>query len=317
MVSTCMPHMPYLSTTTTHAARATRNRAARRRQVSTVASCATVVQAALAAVFIAACPAAQAQSESQELPYGLSGRIGMVAATTPTYEGSDKRRTLASPTLSLNYRSREWGTVEFGQRGLVWSPIESNQFRFSLLAQFDPGRKDKESSSIDPTPGDDRLAGMGRIKSSTEVGIGIGYGPLQLVARQALSDRGAKGAQVDMGAEVPFSVSDRLNLRFAVGATWANREYMQTYFGVTPAQASATSFSVYSPKAGCRKVEASLGAEYALAPRWKLQGNLAVSQLGDVAAASPLVGKSGKPGQSGDFGRRVGTSVAVGMAYEF
>lgn len=309
--------MPKLSTATTHIARSTSAQGASRRQVGTAASSATATQALFAAAFLALCPAAQAQSDAPEVPYGLSGRIGMSAVTTPTYEGSSKRRTLAAPDLTLSYRSREWGTVEFGQRGLVWNPIESNQFRFSLVAQFDLGRKDKASSSIDPTPGDDRLAGMGRIKSATEVGIGIGYGPLQLVARQALSDRGAKGAQVDMSAEVPWSVSDRLNLRFAVGATWANRDYMQTYFGVTQAQSSATSFSVYTPKAGCRKVEASLGADYALAPRWKLQGNLAVSQLGDVAAASPLVGRSGKPGQTADFGRRVGTSVAVGMAYEF
>ena len=293
---------------------------ARPRQVGAAASAAAATQAFLAAAFLALPPAAQAQSEAPvppEPPYGLSGRIGMSAVTTPTYEGSAKRRTLAAPDLTLSYRSREWGTVEFGQRGLAWNPFDADPFRFSLVAQFDLGRKDKNSSSIDPTPGDDRLAGMGRIKSSTEVGIGIGYGPLQLVARQALGDRGAKGAQVDMSAEIPWSVSDRLNLRFAVGATWANRDYMQTYFGVTQAQSSATSFSVYTPKAGCRKVEASLGADYALAPQWKLQANLAVSQLGDVAAASPLVGKSGKPGQAGDFGRRVGTSVAVGMAYEF
>jgi outer membrane scaffolding protein for murein synthesis (MipA/OmpV family) len=80
---------------------------------------------------------------------------------------------------------------------------------------------------------------------------------------------------------------------------------MQTRFGVTAAQSQATSFAVYTPKSGCRKVEASIGAEYAVAPSWKLQANLAVSQLGDVAAASPIVG------------RRTGTSAALAMAYEF
>jgi outer membrane scaffolding protein for murein synthesis (MipA/OmpV family) len=100
-------------------------------------------------------------------------------------------------------------------------------------------------------------------------------------------------------------VSDRLNLRFAVGATWANRDYMQTYFGVTAAQAQATSFAVYTPKSGCRKVEASVGAEYALVSNWKLQANVSFSQLGDGAAASPIVG------------RRNGASAALGMAYAF
>jgi outer membrane scaffolding protein for murein synthesis (MipA/OmpV family) len=115
---------------------------------------------------------------------------------------------------------------------------------------------------------------------------------------------GPKGT-VDFGVELPWSVSDALSLRFALGATWANRDYMQTTFGVTPAQAQATSFAVYTPKAECRKVEASVGAEYALASNWKLQGNVSFSQLGDVAAASPIVG------------RRHGASAALAVAYGF
>ena len=265
----------------------------------------TATPAVLAATFLAMSPVAQAQSVSQEPAYGLSGRIGLVVATVPTYEGSPNRRTLAGPDLTLSYRSTDWGTVEFGQRGLVWNAVEEGRFRLALVAQFDPGRKTKDMSTLNPTPGDKRLAGMGQVSSSTEAGIGIGYGPVMVIARQSLSDRGPKGAQVDMSFEMPWSVSDRLGLRFAVGATWANRDYMQTYFGVTTAQAQATSFAAYSPKSGCRKVEASVGAEFALEANWKLQANVSFSQLGDEAAASPIVG------------RRNGASAALGMAYAF
>ena len=236
---------------------------------------------------------------------GLSGRVGLGVATVPTYEGSPNRRTLAVPDLTLSYRSRDWGTVEFGQRGLFWNAVEAGRFRFALVAQFDLGRKDKDPSALNPTPGDKRLAGMGNVQASTEAGVGIGYGPLMVVARQSLSERGAKGAQVDMTVEMPWSLSDRLNVRLALGATWADRDYMQTYFGVTADQARATSFSVYTPKSGCRKVEASVGAEYALASTWKLQANVGFSRLGDDAAASPLVG------------RRNGASAALAMAYAF
>jgi MipA family protein len=263
------------------------------------------MQAVLAATFLVLCPPVQAQSASQEPAYGLSGRIGLAVATVPTYEGSPNRRTLASPDLTLSYRSRDWGTVEFGQRGLTWNAVDAGRFKFALVAQFDPGRKDKDTSTLNPTPGDKRLAGMGNVQASTEAGVGVGYGPLMVVARQSLGERGAKGAQVDMTVEIPWSLSDRLGLRFALGATWANRDYMQTYFGVTAAQARATSFAVYTPKSGCRKVEASVGAEYALASRWKLQANVGLSRLGDDAAASPLVG------------RRNGASAALAMAYEF
>ena len=281
-----------------------------------VAPFARAGQAALAATFLALCPAAQAQSVSQEPAYGLSGRIGLNVVGMPTYEGSPNTGTLAGPDLTLSYRSREWGSVEFGQRGLMWNAVEAGRFRFALVAQFDPGRKDKDPSTLDSTPGDKRLAGMGKVQASTEGGVGVGWGPVMLVARQALSERGAKGAQVDMSVDVPWSLTDRLTLRFAVGATWANSDYMQAYFGVTPAQARATSFAVYTPKSGLRKVEVSVGTEYAVAPKWKLQANLAISHLGDIAAKSPLVGRLRTTGTSDDD-RRFGGFVALGLVYEF
>ena len=275
------------------------------RHGNTAVTMVTAMQAAVAATFLALCPLVQAQSVSQEPAYGLSGRIGLGLATVPTYEGSPNRRTLAVPDLTLSYRSHDWGTVELGQRGLFWNAVEAGRFKFALVAQFDPGRKDKDTSAVNPTPGDKRLAGMGNVKASTEAGVGVGYGPVMLVARQSLSERGSKGTQADLTVEIPWSLSDRLALRFGLGATWANRDYMQTYFGVTAAQAQATSFAVYTPKAGCRKVDASVGAEYAMAPSWKLQGNVGFSRLGDDAAASPLVG------------RRNGASAALAVAYVF
>lgn len=265
----------------------------------------TALHAVLAAGFLALGSPVQAQPVSQEPAYGFSGRIGLGVASVPTYEGSPNRRTLAGPDLTLSYRSREWGSVEFGQRGLVWNAVEAGRFRFAVVAQFDPGRKDRDTSTFSPTPGDKRLSGMGTVKSSTEAGLGVGYGPVMLMARQSLSERGPKGTQADLTVELPWPVSDRLGLRFALGATWADRDYMQTYFGVTAAQAQATSFAVYTPKSGCRKVDASVGAEYAVASSWKLQGNIGFSQLGDDAAASPIVG------------RRNGASAALALAYEF
>ncbi len=276
------------------------------RHSETTVTSVTAVQAVIAATFLALCPLVKAQSVSQEPAYGLSGRIGLGLATAvPTYEGSPNRRTLAVPDLTFNYRSRDWGTVELGPRGLIWNAVESGRFRFALVAQFDPGRKDKDTSKLNPTPGDKRLAGMGNVQSSTEAGVGIGYGPVMVVARQSLGERGPKGAQVDLTVEIPWSLSDRFNLRFALGATWADRDYMQAYFGVTAAQAQATSFSAYTLKSGCRKVDASVGGEYAIGSNWKLQANLAFSQLGAEAAASPLVG------------RRNSASAALAVGYAF
>lgn len=275
------------------------------RQSRTAAARARATHTVLAVTLMALSPLAQAQSFAQESAYGLSGRIGMGLSTLPTYEGSANRRTLVAPELTLRYRTHEWGTVVFDPRGLLWDAYEAGQFRFAVVAVFDPGRKDKDTSTFNLTPGDKRLAGMGDIPVSTEAGVGIGYGPLMLQARQSLSEKGSKGAQVELTLGIPWSVSDRLGLNLSLGATWANKDYMQTHFGVTAAQAQATSFSAYTPKSGYRKMDASVAAEYAIAADWTLLANVGFTRLGGNAAASPLVS------------RRASASAALSVAYEF
>jgi MipA family protein len=249
--------------------------------------------------------AAHAQTPSEEPPYGFSGSVGLNAVNLPTYEGSPNRRTLAGPDLTLSYRTRDWGTLELGQRGLAWQALEVGAFRFSLLAGADPGRKTRDPKAFDPTPGDKRLAGMGNIRASAEAGFGLGFGPLNLIARQSLGDRGHDGAQAELSVGVPIPVTQSLNLRAGAGVTWADADYMQTYFGVTPAQAAATRFRAYTPSGGLRKAELSLGAEYSLSAQWKLQANIAATKLYGDAARSPLVA------------RESSVSASLGVVYGF
>ena len=111
----------------------------------------TAMQAVLAATFLALCPLAQTQSVSPEPTYGFSGCIGLGLATVPTYEGSLNDSTLAGLELTLSDRSRDWGTVEFGQRRLILNAVEAGRFKFALVVQFDPGRKDNDTSTLNPT----------------------------------------------------------------------------------------------------------------------------------------------------------------------
>lgn len=260
---------------------------------------------ALLASVVALPLAARAQTASQEPPYGLSGSVGVNAASLPTYEGSPNRRTLVVPDLTLSYRTRDWGTLELGQRGLMWQALEVGAFRLALLAGADPGRKTKDTKAYDPTPGDDRLAGMGNIRASAEAGVGVGFGPVNLIARQSLGDRGHDGTQAELSVGLPIPITQRLGLRAGASASWADADYMQAYFGVTTAQAAATPYRTFTPSGGLRKAELTLGAEYSLAAQWKLQGNVVATKLYGDAARSPLVA------------RESSASVSLGVVYGF
>ena len=248
---------------------------------------------------------ALAQSAEVEERYGLSGSIGFGVVSTPRYEGSPNRRTLAGPDLSLSYNTRDWGSFEAGQNGLIWQAFNRGPFTAGLALGIDPGRKTKDTATADPTPGDKRLAGMGEIRSSAEAGVLLGYGPLSVLARKSLGKRGHEGAQVDVKAEWPFSVNDKLGLQVGANLSWADKNYTQAYFGVTPSQSSASGFKSYTPKAGLHKFDVSLGAEYALTEVWKLQTSVTLTQLLGDAADSPLVSKKNA------------ASFAVGVGFAF
>lgn len=173
----------------------------------------TLQALACAAVLVHAVPAA-AQGDGKAAPHGLSGSLGVGVVNTTTYEGGAKRRTVVGPDVSVSYRTKDWGSVELGQRRLVWQALEAGDLMLGLAAAIDPGRKTKESSTGDPTPGDRRRAGMGDVRASAEAGVLVGYGPVSLLARKSVGDRGHQGAQMDLSAEFPFALTDTVGVRF-------------------------------------------------------------------------------------------------------
>jgi MipA family protein len=248
-----------------------------------------------------------AQEQSAPLEYGWSGHLGLGAATAPTYDGSPNRRGTAIPMLALTYRDPNLGTFDLGQRGLAWIFIEKPMFQLGVALGADPGRKAgkvKRGSSF-PVPGDERLVGMGDIKASAEYGVLASAGPLEIFAHQAIGDRGHGGTQIDMNISCPIPITKALGLRFGGGLTWADRRYMQAYFGVTAAQAAASRFAAFTPEAGLRAANVSLGAEYKLSESWRVQAQASGSRLLGDAKNSPIAEKD------------TALSASLGVAYHF
>jgi outer membrane scaffolding protein for murein synthesis (MipA/OmpV family) len=236
---------------------------------------------------------------------GWNAAVGIGVVSTSSYEGSTNRRTLVGLDLSLSYRSPRLGTFELGPMGLIWTPDSDGELRYGLVASYDPGRLDRKPDQMDPTPGDARLAGMGEIDGSVEAGAYINWGPLLLNARKSLGNQGHSGKRLDIGLQHAVQVSERIGVRVDAGLGWADRQYMQTYFGVTASQAAASGFQRYAPDGGWYRLAVSVGADYAISPLWKVQSSLSgIHLLGD-AEKSPLVEKRSYP------------AVAVSVVREF
>ena len=76
-----------------------------------------------------------------------------------------------------------------------------------------------------------------------------------------------------------------------VGVTLANADYMQSYFGVTAAQAAATGYAIYSAGSEARDARANVALTYSIDQRTSVTAVLSASSLLGDAQDSPLTRK--------------------------
>lgn len=210
------------------------------------------------------------------------GRVGLVAIGGYEYQGSDETRTLVLPTLDYTWANGWFAGIN--GVGRQWS---TGALQYGLKLGVDMGREEGRSSA---------LRGLGSVDASAELGgfarYALGQGFAAKTSLRAGSGVGNKGALWDLGLEYgqPLGASWRLGSELSV--TYANADYLQSYFGVTAQQAQASGYAVYTPSAGPRDVSARVALTYLISPQWSLTGGLRHTQLLGDAKDAPMVRKS-------------------------
>ncbi len=219
--------------------------------------------------------------------------VGLAGIHTPAYQGSDKYRTLPFPVIDIK-RDRFYANP---RRGVGWSVVDGDKVSIGAGMTFVPGYRRRDA----PT-------GIGRLKNGAgaRVSAEVRAGPVlaSLGATKVVSG-GVDGALIDAGLAWPIRLSPRLTLMPSVGATWADRQYNDRYFGVTSAQALASGLPVYAAGGGIKDVSAALGAMYRLNDRVTLGATASLSSLQGDAKDSPIVADPTQP------------AVFVSAAYRF
>lgn len=242
----------------------------------------------------------------------LSGSLSFEVLNRPTYEGSANRATFALPILEVAYRSEGLGTFGLGRRGLYWDFLQYDKAAsLGVFVGPDTGRKqtDTHGLAIFPPYGDNRLVGMGDLKSRAALGLIGRYNaagvPIHMVVQHAYGDGGTKGTKGEMGANLPIAMSDSLKFRIGSALHFADGNYMQSMFGVTSTQSAASKFKAFDAKGGFYKVDLNMGVDYKLGQDWSLQAGVGVSRLRGSASSSPIVDK------------RTQTTVFTSASYHF
>lgn len=209
--------------------------------------------------------------------------LGGGVLVAPKYEGSDEFDVQPIP----------FGTASFGEhvkvdpRGLSVELYSIGNLSFSGQIGYETGRKEDDS---------EHLRGLGDIDMGGVVGGMLSYeaGPAEFYVSLGRTIGGSEGTQAKFGLELSHEV-DRFRLSADLSATWADENYMQSYFGVTVAQSAASGLPQYDVGAGFKRVDLDLAVTYAADEHWLVRGEVGLGYLLGDAADSPIVQEAFQP----------------------
>jgi MipA family protein len=208
-----------------------------------------------------------------------SGSVGLMVLAGREYMGSDERRNLVLP--AVNYRWKNGWFAGTGN-GVGYLFDSAPQVQYGLRLTADLGRRSVRSAVLN---------GLPNIKPSPELG---GFFNLFL-SREVFftsslrlgSGRENRGAVFDFGANYAAMVSPQFRLGLGVATSVVNRSYMQSYFGVAGAQATADR-AAFDARAGVRDVRVSGSLSYFVNADWTAMAGLSATSLQGDAHRSPL-----------------------------
>ncbi|WP_162246524.1 MULTISPECIES: MipA/OmpV family protein [unclassified Duganella] len=238
-------------------------------------------------LILACCTSIQAQENTFTLGGGL--------AATSRYAGSREMQLV--PVVVLDYQMAN-GFYASSMRGLGYGTALGD---FSLDAALGVRgeRLEKNESSVIGSRGSTELRGMGDVKASATANLRAGFSivPGLVIGASAslpLSHKeNGKTAGLEISGVLHEDKSDKVAL--SLGANFADSKYMQTYHGVTAAQAARTAYKKYTPKAGMYQAVLNFAWAHRVDQNWTLTGMLGSSTLVREAARSPLTRRNTAP----------------------
>lgn len=233
-------------------------------------------QTTLAAVLVTALPSL---AQAQERPVLMT--IGIWNLGAQPFPGSDELELVVKPII--NFRrpdEREWLSLPGDSGGP--SLIKTDRFRLGPSVNIVGRRKASDS---------DVTRGLGDVKTAYEVGAFAEFWPANFLRTRVEARRGFNGHEgvvVDLSADAVWHPTERLRLTFGPRVSLADDRYMQTYFGVTSAQAFASGLAAFDARGGLQSASVTTSISYRWSDNWSTIGFAEAGKLVGDAADSPI-----------------------------
>jgi MipA family protein len=218
-------------------------------------------------------------AEKKDLTYSLGAGL----LIKPTYQGSDEYDFWPVPYFELRYQDwlvvSPWQGVQLKQTNGPWN--------YGLSFGFDFGRDEDDG---------EQLRGMGDIRTgftlSPEIGYDAGWAQFGLRSRHEIT--GVHG-----GFELEASVGKRWFFREyrtlwiqSLTLTYADQNYLNTYFGVDEPQSERSGYATYTLESGIKSYGLSTTLIRTLTKNSSIVAIMRLERFADDVRASPVVASS-------------------------
>src|SRR5258708_29638580 len=205
--------------------------------------------------------------------------LGGGAEMQPIYEGS--QRYSALPSVVFDVRYKDIAFLSDGE-GVGVNVLRGPTYRAGLAIAYDLGRNHHVQH---------RLAGLGNIDPAPEAKLFAEYflPPFVYTFDLRKGIGGHDGVIGDIGLYVPVPAAKDFYVYTGPSVTFADGDYMQAYFGISPAQAARSPFPVFTAHGGLDRAGWGVTALYKYSERWWLEAEGAWEYMLADAASSPIV----------------------------
>jgi outer membrane scaffolding protein for murein synthesis (MipA/OmpV family) len=211
--------------------------------------------------------------------------LGLAAEVQPIYDGSRASKVQGGPVVNIHYKDIAF--ISTGE-GIGYNIFRGDHYQIGVGVTYDFGRKEKDDLTNLRGMGDISAAPVGKFYASWVLSRKFPM-IMRISARQFIG--GSQGAVGDAGVYLPLPGSSKTFVMFAgPSITMATTHYLQTVYGVTPAQARASGHPAYDiPHSGTVAAGVGFSATKFVTKHLLLNVDGAINQIRGSAAHSPIV----------------------------
>lgn len=244
-------------------------------------------------------PAFTAQAQDSALAIeNMPNVFGVGVAFIPDYQGSDDYTVGAGPTGRYTFSGQE-RYIQLIVTEISANVLDHPVLRFGPVVNYRFGRDDGVE--------DDIVKKMKEIEGTIEAGLfgGVTFinseNPRKrfITSVEFLHDVGGEheGYTVSLRARYWYPVSRAIDVTLGAGVTYADDDYMSTYFDVTPGDSAGTGLPIFEAGGGIKDIVILPAAVVHFSEAWHVGIGARYQLLLDDAENSPVVDVRGSADQ--------------------